>query len=436
MRDILVLTIVLLSALAALRRPWIGVMLWTWVSIMNPHRYAYGIAFDAPVAAIAAASTLLGLLLSKDERASPFKSSAVVALFLFMVWMTISWVFGLNFGGDYDQWIKVMKIDVMVLVGLTLLHSKKHVLALVWVSAGSLMLLGAKGGIFTILGGGNERVWGPPGTFIEGNNEFGLALIMIIPLLRFLQMQLQSRWGRWAMTAAMVLCAAAAIGTQSRGALLAISAMTLVLWWRGKSRILGGVLIALVAVSLVAFMPDSWTERMNTIENYQADSSAQGRLAAWSAAWNMSFDYPAGVGFNQERQELFDRYSHNPAAGARAAHSIYFQVLGNHGFIGLGLYLSIWFITFWQAGWLRKYAAQIPDARWCSELGAMAQVSLVGYFVGGAFLSLAYFDLPYNIMMMVAIARLWVMNKSWEREHVYQARWWSLPGLATPARAK
>jgi hypothetical protein len=46
----------------------------------------------------------------------------------------------------------------------------------------------------------------------------------------------------------------------------------------------------------------------------------------------------------------------------------------------------------------------------------MVQVSLVGYAVGGAFLSLAYFDLPYNMMVMVVLARKWVENRSWETE--------------------
>ncbi len=436
MRDVVVLAVVLLGCLATLRRPWIGVILWTWISIMNPHRYTYGFAYEAPVAAMAAGCTLLGLVLAKSERSSPFKSSAIVVFFLFMVWMTVSWLMGLDVAGDYDQWSKVMKVDFMVLVGLMLLHSKKHVLALASVSAGSLMLLGIKGGIFTLLGGGGERVWGPPNTFIEDNNEFGLALIMTIPLLHFLQLQLQSRWARWAMTSGMVLCAVAAIGTQSRGALLAISAMTVLFWWRGKNRIVSGVLIAVMAVSLVAFMPDTWLSRMNTIETYESDESAQGRLAAWSAAWNMAFDYPTGIGFNQDRQALFDKYSHNPAAGARAAHSIYFQVLGNHGFTGLALYLLIWFITFKQAGWLRKSANGIGEARWCAELGAMAQVSLVGFFVGGAFLSLAYFDLPYDIMTMVAIARLWVMKKAWLSEPVHADRNWDAPPMATLARAE
>ena len=130
--------IVGVGALVALRRPWIGVMLWTWVSIMNPHRYTYGFAYEAPVAAIAAISTFVGLLATRDQRVSPLKSGAVVALLIFMACMTLSWLVGLDVGGDYQQWNKVMKIDMMVIVGMALLHSKKHVLALAWVSAGSL----------------------------------------------------------------------------------------------------------------------------------------------------------------------------------------------------------------------------------------------------------------------------------------------------------
>ena len=435
LRDYVLLLIVGIAALAALRRPWIGVMLWTWLSIMNPHRYCYGIAYSAPLALTAAVATAVGFVLTSDERSSPFRSSAVIAFFLFMCLITLSWVLGLDVAGDLEQWTKVMKIDVMVLVGLMLLHSKKHILAILWVSAGSLLLLGAKGGLFTLVLGGTERVWGPPGSFIEDNNEFGLALIMAIPLLRFLQMQLRWRSGRWLMTAGMLLCGVAAIGTQSRGALLAISAMVLVLWWRGKNRIVAGALIVMAVVAVLAFMPDKWYDRMNTIETYQQDSSAQERLAAWSASWNIARHYPLGIGFNIVNQDLFDKFSHNPEAGARAAHSIYFQVLGNHGFGGLFLFLMIWLITYRHAGWLRKRAAKIPEARWCADLGAMAQVSLVGYAVGGAFLSLAYFDLPYTIMMVVALARVWVMSEAWKREPAQPDRWFTLPGLLGPSRA-
>ncbi len=428
MRDALIILLVVAGSLVAIKRPWIGVIVWTWLSIMSPHRYAWGAAYDAPLAAIAAASTLTGLLFTR-ERAWPFKGSAVVALVTFMGWMTLSWLMGLDPSGDYEQWNKVMKIDLMILVALALLHTKQHVFALAWVAIGSMALLGIKGGVFTVLNGGGFRVYGPPGSFIEDNNAFALAVVMTIPMVRFLQLQLQGYWARHAMTVVMLLCAASALGSYSRGGFIAIAAMTLVLWWRGKSRLIGAIVLTVFALGLITFMPVEWADRMSSITSYEEDSSAMGRISAWWTAWGIAFDYPFGVGFDAARPELFAMYS--PYAGiSRAAHSNYFQVLGNHGFIGLALFLWIWIATWRSASWLRRHAAAIPQAKWCVELGAMCQVSLVGYMAGGAFLSLAYFDLPYNIMVLVLVTRVWVQTRGWEREPVYARGWRTLPGLA------
>jgi putative inorganic carbon (hco3(-)) transporter len=431
-RDLILVALVAVGATAALRRPWIGVMLWTWLSIMNPHRYTYGFAYSAPLAAVAAAATLIGLLLTRERR-SPFQGAPSVWLALFVVWMTVSWVLGLDPAGDYEQWNKVMKVQLMVFVGLVLLHTKEHIIALAWVSAGSLALLGIKGGIFTLTGGGHQRVWGPPGSFIADNNEFALSLVMAIPLLRFLQLQLQPGWRRHAMTLTMLLCAAAAVGTHSRGALLAIGAMSLVLWWRGKSRFLGGIVIAAVAIGLLAFMPESWTDRMSTISEYQEDDSALGRISAWWNAWGIAKDYPFGIGFNAARPELFARYSPYPER-VHAAHSIYFQVLGNHGFVGLILFFATFVSTYLLAGRLRKAARPHPEAAWCDDMGAMIQVSLVGYAVGGAFLSLSYFDLPYNVLMLVVLGMSWVRDQAWLKEPTPPDKWYTLPGLAPVVR--
>lgn len=434
MRDILITAIVLLAAVLALRKPWIGILSWTWLSIMNPHRFAYGFSFDAPLAAVAAGTTLVGLVATRD-RESPFKGTPVTWFLLFMVWFTLSWLFGLEVDADYYQWNKIMKIDFMILVALALMRTKLHVFSLVWVVVGSLALLGIKGGVFTVITGGSFRVWGPPGSFIEDNNEFALALVMTIPLLRFLQMQVQRTWQKQGLLITMLLCAVAALGSQSRGALLAISAMALTLWWRGKSRLMGGVIMVVAGIALISFMPDTWTARMNTIDNYEEDRSALGRLSAWWTAWGIAKNYVFGVGFNPARPDLFARFSPTPEY-VHAAHSIYFQVLGNHGFIGLILFLGIWISTFIQAGWLRREGALRPETKWCSDLGAMCQVTLIGYAVGGAFLSLAYFDVPYNVMIMVVVTRLWIVKKAWEHESLPRQRWWSLPGLhgsRTPA---
>jgi probable O-glycosylation ligase (exosortase A-associated) len=429
MRDLIILALVIPGCFAAIRRPWIGIMVWTWLSIMNPHRFTWGLAYSAPLAAMAAGSTLLGLLMTK-EKESPLKGAPVTVFLILILWITLSWLLGLDPVRDYEQWKKVMKIDLMILVALALLHNKKHILALAWVAAGSLAILGLKGGIFTVLTGGSYRVWGPPGSFIEDNNEFALSLVMTIPLLRFLQLQLTNKWQRFAMTGTMLLCAAAALGSYSRGALIAISSMAVFLWWRGKNKVVMAMVLVLVAIPLIAFMPDAWVARMSSIGDYQEDRSSLGRISAWWTAWNIGLRYPTGVGFNAARPELFAMYSPYPDY-VHAAHSIYFQILGNHGFIGLFIFLALWIATWRSASWIRTRKGLGPEAKWCNDLASMCQVSLVGYAVGGAFLSLSYFDLPYNIMVLIVLTRVWVHKRAWETEPVYQPGWRTIPGLAT-----
>jgi probable O-glycosylation ligase (exosortase A-associated) len=433
MRDVIVVAICMLGSVLALRRPWIGVMLWTWLSIMNPHRYTYGFAYSAPLAAAAAGCTLIGFVMTRD-RESPFKAKPVTIFTLFVVWITMSLLFGMDPADDFEQYKKVMKIDFMIFIALALLHTKQHIFALMWVCVVSLASLGAKGGIYTLTTGGGGRVWGPPGSFIEDNNEFAVALVMTIPLIRFLQLQMTKAWARHLMTVTMVLVAVSALGSQSRGALLAITAMAAFFWWNGKNKLGVGLLLVIIAIPLIAFMPDSWSTRMSTIQTYGEDKSAMGRISAWWTAWNLAFHYPFGVGFNAVRPILFAKYSPYPDM-MQAAHSIYFQALGHHGFVGLGLFLALWFATWRSAGWLRTRKDLPPEAKWCADLGAMCQVSLIAYLVGGAFLSLAYFDLPYNVMVMVVITRIWVEKQKWKTDNNYQPSWKTLPGLIFTSKA-
>lgn len=431
MRDLALMSIIVLAALVALRRPWVGVMLWIWLSLMNPHRYSYGFAFDAPVAQIAAVTTLIGLLATRDK-GSPMLGAPVSVLVAFTLWMTMSWLLGFDPAGDYAQWNKVIKINVMLMVVLMLVRTKAHIYALVAVSAFSIALLGAKGGAFTIMTGGSYRVWGPPDSFVAGNNEFALAVIMTIPLLRFLHIQAQNAWLRRLLLLFMVLCAAAAIGSHSRGALLAIVAMGALLWLRGGGKIMSGVAIIAVALVVYNFMPAHWFQRMETIEDFREDNSALGRFSAWWVSWGVAKNHIMGAGFSITSPELFAMYSPYPQLGTPVAHSIWFQVLGHHGFIGLGLFVLLWAVTWRMAGQLRRAAAASPEAKWAGDLGSMCQVSLIGYFVGGAFLSLAYFDLPYYVMAAVVLTNLWVRTEAWKTEGRYEAGWQRAVGLAGP----
>lgn len=413
MRDLLIIAIVAVLAMAALRRPWIGVMLWTWLSIMNPHRFAWGLAYSAPLAAVAAIATMIGLLLSQEKQ-SPFQGPPVAWLMAFIVWVNLSWVLGQDPASDFELWSRFMKMSLMNLVALSLLWNRIHIISFVAVTAGSLALIGLKGGIFTLLTGGSHRVWGPPGSFVEGNNEFALALIMVIPLLRFLQLQAVQRWLKHLLTATILLCAVAAIGSYSRGAFLAIAAMGAMLWIRNDQKLWLGIVLILI-VAFLPLMPDAWWERMSTIHSYQEDLSAIGRLNGWIVAREVALHHLFGAGMSYQYQSFFTLYgTYN--ANVIAAHSIYFQVLGNHGFFGLLLFLAIGMSTWRSARWLQKNAQGTPQAKWVEDLGAMVQVSMVGYAVGGAFLSLAYYDLPYSLIVVVVLARRWLETRGWERD--------------------
>lgn len=419
MRDLLLGGILFGLICYGLIHPWIGALSWTWISIMNPHSYSWTLS-SMPVAAATALSILIGIVVSKDKKEF-FITRETAILMIFMLWITITLPMGFLVEASMDMWKRVLKIDFMILVALVVLHTRRQIVALAWVLAGSIGFYGVKGGLFTLATGGSYRVWGPENSFIEGNNEVALALVITIPLIRFLQMRVDHRLLKPLLGIAMILCAAAALGSQSRGALLALGAMGAVMWWRSDSKAVVGVVLAVMGILLIGFMPDTWMSRMETIGEYKEDGSAMGRINAWQMAWNLASHNFFGGGFDIYDLQTFGRYAPDPT-DVHAAHSIYFQVLGEHGFVGLFIFMLLWMFVWSSAGRMRKQGLKQPETRWVSDLGSMCQVSLAGYAVGGAFLSLAYFDLPYNILILVVAGSRWMDQKVWIQEEAMKAQ--------------
>jgi probable O-glycosylation ligase (exosortase A-associated) len=157
-------------------------------------------------------------------------------------------------------------------------------------------------------------------------------------------------------------------------------------------------------------MPGKWTQRMDTINTYKEDASAMGRINAWKMATNLALDRPlVGGGFDIWNGVVFARYAPVPE-DVHAAHSIYFQALGEHGFVGLGLYLLLATLTFRRCSWIVRMTAKRDDLKWAARLATMIQVSMLGFAVGGAFLSLLYYDVPYYLMAMVVCTGYLVEN--------------------------
>lgn len=401
MRDILIFTIVGVALLQVFTKPYVGIYLWTWLSLMNPHRLAWGRAFDFPFAAVVAGVTFIGILVSKQPKRMIWTRETFILL-LFVFWMILTTLFAFNPNQAFEYLDRVLKIQIFVFLTIYLITDRQKLHGLLWVTVLSMGFYGVKGGVFTLLGGGIAHVLGPAESFIGENNALGLALIMTIPLITYLFLQEKRLWLRYALGGGVFFCGLAVFGSQSRGALLGVIAMAAFLWLKGRRKILVGSLMLGVGVTVLLLMPDTWWERMGTIKNYEQDLSALGRINAWWTAWYVAGSNFFGGGFKMFTAQTFLVYGPDPFR-VHDSHSIYFQVLGEHGFIGLALFLMLGLFTWLRCGQTIRLCKRNPELKWASDLSAMLQVALIGYAVSGAFLGLAYFDYYYHLIAISLI---------------------------------
>lgn len=411
MRDILITAIICGLIPFILKNPRIGAYAWAWLAMMIPHRLAFGFARTLPFSQIVGIATLIGFLFSKEKK--PFPFSPIIAVYLSLLgWMTVTSLFAIDTPqAIWERWEQVMKIHLFLMLTLMLLRGREQIERLIWVITLSIGFYGFKGGLFTAMTGGSSRVWGPPGGVIAGNNELGVALVMLVPFMYYLFQTATQRYirnGMLVLISATFLCI---LGTQSRGALLALVCMAFFVALKGKRPVMTTSIIAGLLIAAIAFMPDSWTSRMNTIESFEQDTSAMSRIYTWKTLWNLALDRPlVGAGFKADIPIVFATYApldmgkFDFQGTVLVAHSIYFQALGEHGFPGLILYFLLGFMTWRKAGKLAAISRNDPElSAWVPLLMRMIQASLAGFAVGGAFLSLVHFDLPYYIVALVVL---------------------------------
>jgi len=423
LRDIALTLIVAGLLTTVFKHPVMGAYLWAWLSLMNPHKLTYGFAFRLPFAQIAAAFTLLAFLMTRQRQKLPMPGIVIIQLLL-LAWMSITSPFAMaETDVVLERWIFVMKTQLMLLVTWMLVTDAKQLRNLIWVVTLSVCVFGIKGGIWTLATGGGGRVWGPPGGMLQENNALAVALVMLMPMLYFLRQTETNRWLRPLLLFSMVAVAFSILGSQSRGALVALVSMAFFLGLKGKHPVRTSLLLIVFVMLAIGFMPDTWTSRMDTIKSYDADGSAMSRLWSWLTLWNAAVDRPlVGAGFQADNIAVFARYA--PVDGQWAvfkgrvfvAHSIYFQVLGEHGFVGLAFFLLLGLATWVTAGRIARAAKDDKElGPWMPTLMYMVQVSLIGYAAGGAFLSLAYLDLPYYIMGFVVSSSALLRRRQIER---------------------
>jgi probable O-glycosylation ligase (exosortase A-associated) len=420
MRDLFFITIFIGSIPFILRSPRVGVLMWVWISVANPHRESFGWIMTFPVLDLIAGATLVSVVLNMKQLHVPKDDGIFRLLIVFFIWCTLTTIFSVYPESAWIKWEKFAKSFLIVFLIIFTHTTRRHVYALVWVLVLSVGFTGIKSGLFTILTAGNYRVWGPLGTWWGDNNHVSAVMLMFFPILIALAVSWKVAAYRYMTLFAAFLYFVTIFGTHSRGGLVGLVGVYMMYALRTKKlfKSLAGAAV-IVGVALV-FMPSHWLNRMESIEGHE-DQSSQTRLVQWAYAIDIANERPFfGNGFDGNfdpyYQTLFlaDEIEENRG---RAMHSVYFELLSEQGYIGLLIFLMI------GASALRasnKYklsksevvsSANSDDRTWIKKLAYSLQFGMAGYAANGATINVAYLDIYYFLIALLVCIGVVIRNE-------------------------
>lgn len=403
MRDALLLMIIVAGLLAALRYPFAGMLVWAWFSLMTPHQMAFGV-FGLQLNLIIAAVTILALFINGE--AFRFRFDAITGwLIAVMAWLFVSQANSLDPENSAEYVDRFTKTLLFVILCVQTATSRLRLHALIWVFVLSIGFFAAKGAVFTIATFGEFRVQGVPNTILEDNNHMGIAIATTLPMMLYLRSVAAKPWVKAALGFLFALSIFAILGTQSRGAFISLVVFGGFFWLKSRNKVAIAAASLLLALPAIAFMPSKWTERMSTISAAAEDDSFMGRVDAWVINTKFALKHPlTGAGLrNPYQQDLAAKVDPVRAPRAKAAHSIYFEMLGGAGFVGLFLYLMLLATAYYTANRLYRDASAGPHS-WSSRLGYYGQMALVVFGVGGASTSMEMWDGYLVVIACIAAA--------------------------------
>ena len=335
-----------------------------------------------------------------------------ILLFLFVINISISTYNSLAPEISFDLWDRYMKSFMLMFMILVLINNKVRIHSVIWIIVVSVGYYSVQGGLIGILSGGNTNIVGPPSSQIEDNNHMALAMVITMPLLNYLRMHSAVKMVRFILAVSLMLSTIAVLSTYSRGGLIGLLVMLGFWWLRSRHKVVTVIVALFVLVTAVQFMPQKWMDRMGTIETAsEKDSSFQSRLAAWETSFNLAVASPIlGGGLSAtESQEVYTLYRpSDDQTLSRAAHSIYFQVLGDLGFVGLTIYLFLLYSGWRNSFIVIRICSRNKGLDWAADLARMSQVSVGAFCVAGAALSMAYYDVFLTIIVLQSSLRILV----------------------------
>ncbi|MCP4992935.1 MAG: putative O-glycosylation ligase, exosortase A system-associated, partial [Gammaproteobacteria bacterium] len=307
MRDLAILCIIGGLGAITLFRPWMGVLALAAVGYLHPQSYAWGIAKQLPAFEILVFVLLASLLISPQTRSLTFLKQRLRILadwrliLLGLLWLDIllTSAFSLVPAVAWPKFIEISKVFIGLLFTVLLIDTREKLFYLLVTIALSIALLATKGGIWAVLTGSLDRVYGPPGSHFYDNNHFAVLTVMNIPLLFLWLRQSGDRWIRLFILALIILSVVSALTSWSRGGLISLSVTAMLLVWHSRRKYFAIPFLFLGLFFAFGNLPDEWIQRMGTIWSFEEEWSAAGRLQVWGEGIRFALQRPwVGAGPN------------------------------------------------------------------------------------------------------------------------------------------
>jgi probable O-glycosylation ligase (exosortase A-associated) len=411
MRDLAFVAFIAGLLALGLRRPFLFVLAYVYVDTVSPQRLSYFLLNSIPLSLIIALLAIGGWAIvdRKDELRFSVRQGLLLVLLAYAGMTTLYADFPVDAAEKWDWAWKTVVFAVFLPFTLRTKLRIEAVLLFLTLSAASIIIVG---GIKTALGGGG---YGVLNLMVDNNSGLyesstistvAIALIPIILWLARFGAIFAPDWRVKGFAGALIFaCLLMPIGTEARTGLVCIALLGMLMLRDAKRRFLYIAGAGLLGLAAIPFLPSSFTNRMDTIQGYQADQSAGTRLAVWAWTWDYAQAHPFGGGFGAYRSNHIQvQVVNTQSAGdvqmvttqteadeARAYHSAYFEMLGEQGFPGLFLFLLINAIGLVRMEMIRRrYRKRDGEEDWIAPLATSLQHFQIIYMTGELFVGIAY----------------------------------------------
>jgi len=251
------------------------------------------------------------------------------------------------------------------------------------------------------------------GYFLGDGNDLAWSMVITLPLTLYIFYSYNKIIGKSFGIIAFLLILFGIMGTESRGAFLALSAVLLYLIIYSKKKVPIILLVLATFVFAIKYSPENYQQRISSIGNYRQDSSASSRIDAWRSAAQMAIDHPMGVGagnfssmFGRFYRDRFVDPTRWGSSRWMSSHSIYFSILAEYGALGVVLLLMILYCNYRDLRQIRHHVLENKTGTNSPEnLYMFLNMSLIGYAIGGAFLGGIDYPHLYVISALVISAK-------------------------------